>query len=440
MASENQTPRRGKSPYKDRLVRAEALKAEAEATLTEQKLREVRPHVATRDLRILGTLGPQVAAVTISVFSRWNRIDAALGTSLPRNVFINAEQGHFGDTFAVYDVLRVSQANGGPDVTVQTTGLAETKAAIVMQAAKRRVMTPRSWLILQEIQPNSRRLNSAEGQEAVLYMKSLENRGWKLLLERSNLDIADVKEKTEYGRQWWLSAEEALKYGLIDEIGTVMPNYAGYTPDPELAAQPGDSWQTRLEKAKLRLLIATEEIGRTANTLERSSAENAGKHYLFGEINTESCTGAQESLLNFAQRDLPDVEMIISSPGGSCFDGSGLMDVIEQTTAKRNFTTTIFGECASMAGFIAMTGKRRIMARNAAFLIHRTSTVFGQSSSHMDDNTRNMERLENLLFPFMAERTGGKLPLAELQERCKRSDWWLTAEEALACGLVHELI
>jgi ATP-dependent Clp protease protease subunit len=320
--------------------------------------------------------------------------------------------------------------------------MADTKGAIAMQAAKHRIMTPRSWIILTEIQPNPQRLNSAEGIEAVKYMKWLEDRGWKLLLERSNgkLDLATIKEKTEYGRQWWLTADEALQYGLIDEIGTVMPGYVEQVTDPALLPAEGDSWKTRLEKAELRLLTAQGSLAGIVNTLDDTSAENAGKTYFFGEVDTESCTNAQTDLLTFAQRKRPDVEMIINTPGGSVTAGAGLMDVIEQTTADRNFTTTIFGQCASMGGFIAQTGKRRVMARNAAFLIHRVSTIFGQSSSHMDDNNRNMKRLEDSLFPFMANRTGGTLSIDELRAKCANNDWWLTADECLAKGLVDELI
>ena len=442
MSTESKTNTRSrKSPLADRLVQAEALKVEAEAQIGEEAVRDKRPNLTSRELRILGGIGPQVAATTISVFSRWNRLDAALGTKSPRTIFLNAGQGTFADTFAVYDVLRVCQANNGPEVTVQTNGLADTKAAISMQAAKHRIMTPRSWIILTEIQPDQSRMNTSEAIEKVKYLKWLEDRGWKLLLERAkNLDLATIKSNTEYGRQWWISAEEALKFGIVDEIGTVMPGYSEHSPEAALVVADGDTWKTRLEKAKLRLLLAQGEIGSILNIYENTSTENAGKHYFFGEVNTDSCTAAQADLLTFAQRKVKDVELIINSPGGSCTDGNGLIDIIEQHTADRDFTTTIFGQCASMAGFIAMTGKKRVMARNAAFLIHRVSTIFGLSSSHMEDNNKNMKRLEDMLFPFMANRTNGKLSLAELQERCKTNDWWLTADECLAKGLVDELI
>jgi len=375
------------------------------------------------------------------VFSRWNRLDAAVGIKPARTVSFNASQGSFADAFAVYDVLRVSQAHGGPDVTGQVTGMADTKAAIALQASKHRIMTPRSWIILSEIQPDASRMNTSEAIERVKYLKWLEERGWKLMLERAtNLEMAQIKEKTEYGRQWWISADEALKFGLIDEIGTVTPNYDNYTADATLKPADGDTWKVRLDKAKVRMLKAQAEICDVLNVHEATSAENAGKHYFFGEVSTESCTEAQASLLLYAQRHVPDVELVVNSPGGSVTDGNGLIDVIEQTTRDCAFTTTIFGQCASMAGFIAMTGKKRLMAKNAAFLIHRVSTIFGMSSSHMEDNQKNMQRLEDVLFPFMASRTGGKLPIEELRERCKDHDWWLTADECLAKGLVDDLV
>jgi ATP-dependent Clp protease protease subunit len=423
------------------LVQSEALKLEAEATIAEGKVRDTRPNLTSRELRILGGIGPQVSGTAIRVISQWNRLDAALSIKPARTVFFNAAQGNFADAFAVYDVLRISQANDGPAVTGQIQGMADTKSAIALQSCRHRVMTPRSVIILSEIQPDTTRMNTTEAIEKVKYLKWLEARGWKLLLERAtNLEMAQIQQRTEYGRQWWISAEEALKFGLIDEIGTVMPNFANYTPDEALKAVDGDAWKVRLAKAELRMLRAQAEIGDILNLHERVSAENAGKHYFFGEVNTASCTEAESSLLLFAQRHVGDVELIINSPGGSVTDGNGLIDVIEQTTRDCTFTTTIFGQCASMAGFVAVTGKRKLMAKNAAFLIHRVSTIFGMSSSHMEDNQKEMERLENVLFPFMCSRTNGKLPIEELRARCKDHDWWLTADECLAKGLVDELV
>jgi ATP-dependent Clp protease protease subunit len=433
--------RSSKSPYADILVQSEALKLEAEATIAEGKVRDTRPNLTSRELRILGGIGPQVSSTAIRVISQWNRLDAALGIKPDRTVFFNAAQGNFADAFAVYDVLRISQQNGGPAVTGQIQGMADTKSAIALQSCQHRVMTPRSVIILSEIQPDTTRMNTTEAIEKVKYLKWLEERGWKLLLARAtNLEMAQIKERTEYGRQWWISAEEALKFGLIDEIGTVMPNFANYTPDATLKAAEGDEWKVRLAKAEVRMLKAQAEIGDILNLHERVSAENAGKHYFFGEVNTASCTEAESSLLLFAQRHVGDVELIINSPGGSVTDGNGLIDVIEQTTRDCAYTTTIFGQCASMAGFVAVTGKRKLMAKNAAFLIHRVSTIFGMSSSHMEDNQKEMERLENVLFPFMCSRTNGKLTIEELRSRCKDHDWWLTADECLAKGLVDELV
>lgn len=433
------------STLKDRLLLAQATKLEGEALGIEAQLRSIRDESMfwSRQAPITGMIGSATAQSVYRVFNKWDWMESQLGTDSPKpfQLNINCPTGGYIDSFSTYDIINHFQAKGH-DVTVQNTGLMCTQSLIVMQAAKRRVMTPRSYLVITEAD-GAAKGNTQAIKDAVRFLRLLEEHGWKLITERTGgkLDIDTIKDKTYRGAQWHLSAEEALQYGLIDDIVTSYQSNPGSSLHQDLLPTGKESLKDRAQKAETRLLLLQAELHNISRCDNQDALRETGQIGFFGGVNPDSCAYAMGELNIQLRRGAKDVDLIINSPGGDVYSGSGLMDGLDVLKNNGcNLSTTIYGMAASMGGFLAVTGGKRRISRNSYFMIHQVSTMFSNSLTHMEDGQESMERLQARMFDYMAGTTKGKLPVDVLKQKCADRDWWLTPQEALDAGLVDEIV
>jgi ATP-dependent Clp endopeptidase proteolytic subunit ClpP len=414
---------------------------EAEATGMEEKLARINSGwFANRQADIVGDIGSATSSSAYRLFHKWGWADPT--TKHPFVLQLNSGNGSYIDAFSMFDIIRLTQ-EAGHSVSVANIGMLGTHATILMQAANRRIMSPRSWLVLKEAQGVAQG-NTNQHRDKVKFLRTLEEHGWRLLAERagSKVTVEELKDRTYRGAEWWLSAEEALELGLIDGIENavqVLP--ATSLVDPDLMPAEGDSLRTRAQKAETRKAIADAHLMRLGRIESLSSLDETGKVMLFDPVRPDTCANAAQNLDALQRRGAKDVEFLINSPGGCVVSGAGLMDALDGMKASgAKLTTTVYGYAASMGGFLSQTGTHRRMTKNSYFMIHQVSNIFGGSSSHMEDGQASMERLQEMLFSYMANRTGGKLPLADLKAKCNEHDWWLTPAEAEAAGLIDEII
>jgi ATP-dependent protease ClpP protease subunit len=87
-------------------------------------------------------------------------------------------------------------------------------------------MSPGAWLMIHELST----FNEGKLSEVKDYTKWLERaqiKMEKILAERSTLSLASIKRRTAKGKDWWLDADEAVKYGFADGVaftaGTIVP-------------------------------------------------------------------------------------------------------------------------------------------------------------------------------------------------------------------------
>lgn len=135
-----------------------------------------------------------------------------------------------------------------------------------------------------------------------------------------------------------------------------------------------------------------------------------------------------------------DIEICISSHGGSVVDGMAIYDYIQGIRAAgHKVTTEGLGMTASMGGVLLQAGDVRVMGRNAFLLIHQASGMSFGSSFEIKDRLVLMEKMESRITDIYVSRAKGKISREEFSEKWNRTDWWLNAEEALALGFVDEL-
>ncbi len=129
------------------------------------------------------------------------------------SIYINSPGGSVTAGMAIYDTMNFIKS----DVSTICIGLAASMAAFLLSSGtkKKRYILPNSEVMIH--QP----LGGCEGQateikiaaERILKMKDKLN---KILSINTNQDINKISKDTE--RDYFLSSDEALSYGIVDEI------------------------------------------------------------------------------------------------------------------------------------------------------------------------------------------------------------------------------
>ena len=159
---------------------------------------------------------------------------------------------------------------------------------------------------------------------------------------------------------------------------------------------------------------------------------------LTDEVNdvTASLVVAQMLFLE-AQDPDKDIYFYINSPGGSVSAGFAIYDTMNYI--KCDVCTICMGMAASMGAFLLSGGAKgkRLALPNAEIMIHQPlGGTRGQASDikiHADHILRTREKLNRML----SEHTGKSI---EEIERDTERDNFLTADEALAYGLIDKVI
>jgi ATP-dependent Clp protease protease subunit len=158
---------------------------------------------------------------------------------------------------------------------------------------------------------------------------------------------------------------------------------------------------------------------------------------IFGEINTRLAESVTAQLLALAAQSRDPIRILINSPGGHVESGDTLHDVIRFVEPQVKIIAT--GWCAS-AGALIFSGARRenrFALPNTRFLLHQPLGGVGGPASDVEIEARQILLMRERLNRVFAAATGQ--PLEKIAQDTERNHW-LSAEEALAYGLVGRII
>ncbi len=129
------------------------------------------------------------------------------------NLYINSPGGSIMAGLAIYDTIQFIK----PDIVTTCIGMAASMAAVLLAAgtAGKRHALPNARVMIH--QP----MGGAQGQATDIEIRAreilrLRERINDILAHHTKQPVAKIAEDTE--RDYFLSAEEALEYGLIDSI------------------------------------------------------------------------------------------------------------------------------------------------------------------------------------------------------------------------------
>lgn len=162
------------------------------------------------DNRILYLRGPIEDTVADTLVAQMMSLDAESNKDI--TLYINSPGGIVSGMFAIYDVMYLMNSK----VNTVCVGMAASAAAFLLATASgRRAATPNARIMFH--QP----LGGARGQAVDIQIQAqqivfLRERLNEILAERTGQPIERIQKDTD--RDFWLSAEDAVSYGAIDEV------------------------------------------------------------------------------------------------------------------------------------------------------------------------------------------------------------------------------
>jgi ATP-dependent Clp protease, protease subunit len=138
-----------------------------------------------------------------------------------------------------------------------------------------------------------------------------------------------------------------------------------------------------------------------------------------------------------AQDSKKDIFFYINSPGGSVYDAMAIYDTMQYVT--NDIQTVGIGMQASAAAFLLSSGTKgkRFVLPNSTVMIHQPSSGTRGKVTDMEIDLKEGLRLKKHLNEIMAKNTGQTVKKIESD---MERDYWLSAEEAKAYGLVDAVI
>lgn len=177
-----------------------------------QKIRE-SDWTRDRTLNFVGSVARDSVLAAIDKLHMFHRLDP----EGPITITFNSPGGSVIDGMALFDYIRFLRGQGH-HVTIIGLGYAASMAGILLQAADLRVMAKGSWLLIHEVAFGAGG-KIGEVEDMYEFGKRLKEQAANIFIERSGGKLSrEVLDKNWTRKDWWLSADEALELGLIDEI------------------------------------------------------------------------------------------------------------------------------------------------------------------------------------------------------------------------------
>ena len=160
--------------------------------------------------------------------------------------------------------------------------------------------------------------------------------------------------------------------------------------------------------------------------------------FLGTQVDDYSANVVQAQLLYLDAADPgKDVSIYINSPGGSVYAGLGIYDTMQYISS--DVSTICTGMAASMAAVLLVSGTtgKRFALKHSRVMIHQHMGGAQGQASDIEITAREILKLKKELYGISAEHSGQ--PFEKVEADSDR-DYWMTAEEAKAYGMIDDVL
>lgn len=148
---------------------------------------------------------------------------------------------------------------------------------------------------------------------------------------------------------------------------------------------------------------------------------------IFGVIGAEARASEIIKQIQSVEGDI--IEIVISSPGGSVFEGMAIYDALK--ASGKTVNTSILGLGASIASVIFMAGDKREMGDGSQLMIHNALTTQGGNKHELSEAIDRLDAIDDQMSSIYMNATGmDKATVADML----KNETFMSADEAISKG------
>ena len=157
-------------------------------------------------------------------------------------------------------------------------------------------------------------------------------------------------------------------------------------------------------------------------------------------------TGINDQIANIIQAQLlflesadakKDIQIYLNSPGGSVYAGLGIYDTMQ--VVSPDVATICTGIAASMGAVLLCAGTKgkRSALTHSRVMIHQPMGGAEGQVSDMEITLKEIKQLKKELYDIISKHSGQGF---DKVEKDSDRDYWMKSEEALAYGMIDEIL
>lgn len=133
-----------------------------------------------------------------------------------------------------------------------------------------------------------------------------------------------------------------------------------------------------------------------------------------------------------------DIDMSISSPGGSVYEGIAIFNEIRDYIRKGGVVNArVIGLAASMASYIPLAANTVSIEDNAVWMIHNPWTIAAGNQNDMRKTADTLEGIATVLASAYVKKTGKKMSAVK---KMMDEETYLFGEEIMKAGFADSII
>jgi ATP-dependent Clp protease protease subunit len=158
---------------------------------------------------------------------------------------------------------------------------------------------------------------------------------------------------------------------------------------------------------------------------------------IFGEIDMKLAERVTAQLLAHAAEGVGDIRVVINSPGGHVESGDTIHDVIRYVGPRIKMVGTGWVASAGAHIYIGASRENRFALPNTRFLLHQPMGGVAGPVSDISIEAHEIMKMRERLNREIAQETGQSY---EKVVADTDRNFWMSAEEAVAYGLVARVV